>query len=135
MRITRLILYCVALGCSLTCHAGESVSNVPSQGPRIMFYFHQPLGFHGASRTYGLRIEQTSGPSSSATAAGVGTPQRREILNFEFGAHADTRMELGRRLTWDVGRREFGLSPLRPNVMFRLPAQPAARVDQVSTHP
>jgi hypothetical protein len=136
MRIAQqMILCCVPLGCSLACHAGDAVSNVPSQGPRIMLYVHQPLWFHGAPRTYGLRLEQTTAPSSSPAAAGVGTLQRREILNLEFGPHTETRLELGRKLTWDVGRREFGLSPLHPNIMIHLPSQTALRLEQVSARP
>jgi hypothetical protein len=137
MRITeRLILYCVPLSYTLACHAGDPVvASVPSQGPQIMLYFHQPLGASGASRTYGLRIEQASIPSTSPSASSFGGIHRREILNFEIASRTDMHLKLGRRLTWDVGQKEFGLLPLRPSPMFSLPVSSSLRVDPVSAHP
>jgi hypothetical protein len=106
---------------SVASHAGDSFPQaVPARGPQIMIYFRQPLWAPGAHRIYGLRIEQTSAPSTTPSAVGINPLRRREILNFEIGQHADLRVQFARRLCWDVSRQEFGLGAFHPNLPFQL---------------
>ena len=44
------------------------------------------------------------------------------------GPSGDRRVEFGRRLTWNVARREFGLSANQPSMAVRLPAPVAPTV-------
>ena len=107
--IKRLLLFCGPVSICLACHAGENLSGPPPHGKQIMVYFRQSIGGHGAGRVYGLRLEQASMPSASPSATIASLTRRRELINFEFAPHADIRLQFGRRLTWDVGRHEFGL--------------------------
>jgi hypothetical protein len=121
---------------SMACHAGDAIpSSVPSAGPQIMIYFRQPLWTPGAQRIYGLRIDQTSAPSSSPNAPASGAMRRREIVSLEIGQHADLRVELARRLIWDVGRQEFGLGSIHPSLVFHLQPRAGAPADPARVHP
>lgn len=124
------------MGLTLACNAAEALPpGVPSQGPQIMIYFRQPLWSPGAHRVYGLRLDQTSTPSSVPTSLGVNPLRRREILNFELGEHSGMRVEFARRLVWDVGRQEFGLGSTHPNLTFQLSPRSAATADTNNRSP
>jgi len=132
------VLCGVSLAWTLSCRAGETgVQNVPTQAPQIMLYFHQPVGGHGGPRVYGLRIDQTSVPASSAVVA-LGNPlRRREILDLEFAPHSDLRVAFGRRLIWNLGTHEFGLYSRTSSVAalpLHLPA-PALAVQPLAGQP
>jgi hypothetical protein len=119
-KINKLLLLCSTMSLSMVCHADGLPQAVPSQGPQVMIYFRQPLWSPGAHRVYGLRIEQTSAPSTLPIGVGVNPLRRREIFNLELGQHSAMRVEFARRLIWDVNRQEFGLGSIRPNLAFQL---------------
>jgi hypothetical protein len=49
-------------------------------------------------------------------------PGQRSIVDLQMTRASDVRVEFGRRLTWNVARREFGLSANQPSMALRLPA-------------
>lgn len=134
--VKRLLLCCSAFGLSIACHAGDGVPpGVPSQGPQIMIYFRQPLWSAGSQRIYGLRIDQTSAPSTTPNAIGINPLRRREILSFEIGGHAGMRVEFARRLVWDVSRQEFGLGTTHPGLAFQLQPRTPVLANTAPTRP
>jgi hypothetical protein len=52
-------------------------------------------------------------------------PNQREIVDLQIRHSADIRLEFGRRVTWNIGRREFGLTANQPSMALRPPLQPA----------
>jgi hypothetical protein len=91
--------------------AGAAVSAVaPPHGPMLMLYVSLPLWSAGASRIYGLRLEQISIHPlvQSGTFSVIAPP--RSLIDLQWRRDADWRVEFGRRVTWDMQRREFGLS-------------------------
>jgi len=128
----------VSLAWTLACRAADTgVQSVPTQAPQVMLYFHQPIGGHGAPRVYGLRIDQTSVPPSTAVVALANPFRRREILDLEFAPHSDLRVAFGRRLIWDLGTHEFGLYSRTSSVAalpLHLPA-PALAVQPLAGQP
>jgi hypothetical protein len=121
---------------SVACQAGDGIPQAaPAQGPQVMIYFRQPLWAPGAHRIYGLRIDQSSAPSSTPNALGSNPLRRREILSFEIGQHADMRVEFARRLFWDVNRQEFGLGSFHSSVAFQLAPRPVVADSAARPHP
>ncbi|HEX4377507.1 MAG TPA: hypothetical protein VHZ99_10200 [Steroidobacteraceae bacterium] len=97
--------------------AGEPGGAVPSaHGPMLMLYISRPIGGRGSTPIYGLRLDQSSGLAGNefAPLAMQSTSRRRPLIdvqlsNVQLQRPADLRVEFGRRLTWDVRRREFSL--------------------------
>lgn len=128
----QLLLFSGLLGWALVCPAADAISAVPgAHGPQMMLYIKQPLGARGATRVYGLRLEQTT-TSATPTAPMSGAlpgelARQREILDLQIRHYSDVRLEFGRRATWNIGRHEFGPSGNQPGMTIRLPmaVQPA----------
>jgi hypothetical protein len=132
--VQRLRLLSGLLCWPLVCPAADGLQTVPAaHGPLMMLYLKQPLGARGATRIWGLRLQQAA-PSPTQPAALVGTmpagstsamPNQRAIVDLQIRRSADVRLEFGRRVTWNIGRHEFGLTANQPNMALRLPLQPA----------
>jgi hypothetical protein len=77
-----------------------------AHGPRIMLYISLPLWQQSASSRYGLRLEQAR-PSPLPPAPSWGVLGRRELINLQV-TRSDSRITLGRSLTWDFTDRRVG---------------------------
>jgi hypothetical protein len=129
--LQQLLLFSGLLGWALECPAADAISAVPgAHGPQMMLYIKQPLGARGASRVYGLRLEQMATSSTPAAPMPGALPgelaRQREIVDLQIRHYSDVRLEFGRRATWNIGRHEFGPSGNQPGMTIRLPmaAQP-----------
>jgi hypothetical protein len=91
----------------------------------LMLYLRQPLGARGAARVYGLRVEQQGGTPPQAGAmtdpSTSAMPGQRSIVDLQMTRASDLRVEFGRRVTWNVARREIGLTSNQPSMALRLP--------------
>jgi len=129
--VRQLLLFSGLLFRALVCPAADGLQPAPTaHGPLVMLYIKQPLGARGASRVYGLRLEhQASAPTQPAALPGA-MPSQREIVDLQIRRYSDVRVEFGRRVTWNIGRHEFGLSANQPSMAIRLPmpAMPTAVV-------
>lgn len=133
--VRQLLLFSGLLFRALVCPAADGLQPAPTaHGPLMMLYIRQPLGAHGASRVYGLRLErQASVPTQPAALSGAmpgAMSGQREIVDLQIRHYSDVRVEFGRRVTWNIGRHEFGLSANQPSMAIRLPmpAMPTAVV-------
>jgi hypothetical protein len=122
----QLLLFSGLLDWALVCPAADAVSAVPAaHGPLMMLYIKQPLGARGATRVYGLRLEQTATSSTPAAPVPGALPgelaRQREIVDLQIRHYSDVRLEFGRRATWNIGRHEFGPSGNQPGMTIRLP--------------
>jgi hypothetical protein len=52
-------------------------------------------------------------------------PGQRSIVDLQIRRASDIRVEFGRHVTWNVARREFGLSASQPSMALRLPESQA----------
>jgi hypothetical protein len=83
----------------------------PAHGPMLMLYVSQPL-LSGASRVYGLRLDQIAQAPQAASApfAAYGfyaaSPQR-SLVDLQIRRRFDVRLEFGDRVTWNARSREF----------------------------
>jgi hypothetical protein len=93
--------------------AGNVVSVAPaSHSPQIMLYVSQPLWSRGDSslRLYGLCIGKLVTPPTTPQQAAMASFQRSDLIDLQILAHSDVRLELGRRLIWNITRGTFGPS-------------------------
>lgn len=123
--VQQLLLFGSLVGLAQACPA-DGMSAVPSaHGPLMMLYVTVPLGARGAARVYGLRVDQQGGtpPQAGAMADPITSamPGQRSIVDLQFRHASDLRVEFGRRVTWNVGRRELGLTANQPSMALRLP--------------
>jgi len=102
-------LRAVALAvCALVSASAEAVTPV-SGGPQVVLYFTQSLWSSGKpERRYGVRIDEIRPLPNSPLITVAGLVQRRELLNLQIVPGSDIRLQLGRRVTWDFSRKEFG---------------------------
>ena len=130
----QLLLFSGLLSWTLVCRAADGLETVPAaHGPLMMLYLRQPLGTRGATRIWGLRLEQAAAaPTQLAVLTGsmpgalpAAMPNQRDLVDLQFRRSSDIRLEFGRRVTWNIGRREFGLTANQPSMALRMPLQPA----------
>jgi hypothetical protein len=105
---------CLALGSAAlpwtgACLAGDPGNTPGMQGREISFYISQPIGPGAATRSFGFRIDQHSNPGSlpGGTGSAAELSGRRELVNLRMAAHESLRVDFGRRVSWDFGRRQF----------------------------
>ena len=107
---------------AVACPAADGVTSVPSaHGPIMMLYIRQPIGA-GASRIYGLRLDQMASTPTLAATGPAAVTGSRGILDLQFRNITDIRVEFGRRVTWNLGRRELGPSGNSPGMPIPLTA-------------
>jgi hypothetical protein len=136
----QLLLLSGLLFWARVCPAADALESVPAaHGPLMMLYLRQPLGARGATRIWGLRLEQAAtAPTQAAALTGsmpgalpAAMPSQRALVDLQIRRSSDVRLEFGRRVTWNIARREFGLTANQPNMALRLPLQ-AAPADLVA---
>jgi hypothetical protein len=116
----RVIALAVA---ALVATSSQGATMTPvSGGPQIVLYFTQSLWSSGKpERLYGVRLDAIRPLPNSPLVTAVGLVQRRELLNLQIGPHSDIRLQLGRRVSWDFTREEFGPQSGLPRVTIGLP--------------
>ena len=95
---------------ALVATSSEATTMTPvAGGPQIVLYFTQSLWSTGKpERLYGVRIDAIRPLPNSPLVTAAGLVQRRELLNLQIVPHSDIRIQLGRRVSWDFTREEFG---------------------------
>jgi hypothetical protein len=114
MRSAREILIgCATLAVAANTWAGSGVWMPDSSlGPQMTLYVSQPLWGRGNSgRSYGMRLEQVRSDVGLPRRAEYGTVHRKALIDLQFRPHAGTRLEFAARVSWDLGRDTFGLTP------------------------
>ncbi len=77
------------------------------RAPQFMLYIGRPVGGAGSGSFFGFRINQVRIVSNSRADAGDGLRQK-ELMRWQFERNADTHMDFGRNVTWDLTRGTFG---------------------------
>jgi hypothetical protein len=97
-------------------------ASAASAGPEVTLYLTLPLG--GASgHVLGLRLDKSSTPANMRVINPESPLNRRALLDLQLGADSALRLELARRLTWDIERQELRPSTKPASFTLRLPVQ------------
>jgi hypothetical protein len=113
--------------------AGNVVSTAPaSGGPQIMLYLSQSLWGGGSSSLprFGLRIGTLRSPATRAQLT-VEPPMQRELIDLQFFAHSDVRLEFGKRVVWNITRGAFGPRSSQAVLATRVPIKSIRLSDAV----
>ena len=101
------------------CAADQPGMVAGAHGRVMMLYLSQPIGARGASRIYGLRLQQAA--PMQAAGVPIAMSHQRDIVDLQVRRYSDIRVEFGQRVTWNVGRSEFGPTGAQSGMAIRLP--------------
>jgi hypothetical protein len=107
-------------------------------GPQVTFYVTIPLGGPTTGHVLGLRLDRESSPPAIGNINPASPLNRRALLDLQLGAHSALRLELDRRLTWDINRLQWHESSLPATFTLRVPTRETrskaeAHVDQAAS--
>ncbi len=102
--------------------AGMIVAGAVQAGPQVTFYLTVPLGGASSGHVLGLRLDRSAAPPAVRIITPDSPLNRRALLDFQFGADRALRLDLDRRLTWDINRQQWRDSARAATFALRLPA-------------
>lgn len=106
-----LLLASVALFGSFAAHAG----------PQVTFYLTVPLGGVTSGHVLGLRIDHSVSIPDIRNLNPASPLTRRPLLDLQFGKNAALRLEVDRRLAWDMNTQEWHDITKPATVTLRVP--------------
>jgi hypothetical protein len=127
-----LLFSCFSCVAGAGTRSGFFAPGVAPKAPEIMLYFSHAIGggplAGGASHpTFGLRVQQVREGGNSGDPESGDVMHRRELLNWQMEARpnfhlGDMRIQLGRRLTYDVTHARFGSPGHHSAIRLELPS-------------
>jgi hypothetical protein len=100
---------------------GMLATAVAHAGPQVTFYLTLPLGGPSNGHVFGLRLDRASSPPAIGNINPASPLNRRALLDLQLGAHSALRLELDRRLTWDINRQQWHESSRPATFTLRVP--------------
>ncbi len=94
-------------------------------GPEVTIYLTVPLGGSSNGHAFGLRLDRSAAPPDVRNINPESPLNRRPLLDLQMGANAALRLELDRRLTWDIDRQQLRQSSRPASFTVRLPVHGA----------
>jgi hypothetical protein len=116
--------------------AAMLVSAVAHAGPQVTFYLTVPLGTASGGHVLGLRLDKTSVSPDVRIITPDSPLNRHALLDLQLGADAALRLDLNRKLTWDVNRQQWRPSSSPATFDLRLPTrEPRSNVAEHAPQP
>jgi hypothetical protein len=113
MLVGATLMTLVAVVCS-----GAPAGIMDTSGSFRMFYVSVTLWFPGtSSHIYDFRLGQLRSLPASPQLGAVVSSQIKELLSLQIAPYSDTRMVLGKHLTWNFTRGAFGSQSSRLGLM------------------
>ncbi len=112
-----------ALSTLIVAGVGMLAAGVAHAGPQVTFYLTVPLGGPTGGHVLGLRMDRASSPPAIGNINPASPLNRRPLLDLQLGAHSALRLELDRRLTWDLNRQQWHESSLPATFTLRVPTR------------
>ena len=106
--------------------AGMLATAAVHAGPQVTFYITLPLGGPSNGHVLGLRLDRASSPPAIGNINPASPLNRRALLDLQLGAHSALRLELDRRLTWDINRQQWHESSRPATFTLRVPTHERA---------
>ena len=100
---------------------GMLATAVVHAGPQVTFYLTLPLGGPSNGHVFGLRLDRASSPPAIGNINPASPLNRRALRDRQLGAHSALRLELDRRLTWDINRQQWHESSRPATFTLRVP--------------
>jgi len=99
-------------------------------GPQVTFYLTMPFGGPPGGHVLGLRLDRGSSPPDIRNINPASPLNRRALLDLQLGADSALRLELDRRLTWDLNRLQWRESKLPATFNLRVPTASRASAEE-----
>jgi hypothetical protein len=115
--------------------AGMCATAAVHAGAEITFYLTVPLGSASAGHVLGLRLDRSAAPPAVRVITPDSPLNRRALLDLQLGADRALRLDLDRRLTWDINRQQWRDSSRPATFALRLPTptkSPAERAERAA---
>lgn len=90
-------------------------------GPEVTIYLTVPLGGGSNGHAFGLRLDRSAAPPDVRIVNPDSPLNRRPLVDLQMGANSALRLELDRRLTWDIDHQELRQSSRPAAFTLRLP--------------
>jgi hypothetical protein len=94
-------------------------------GPQVTFYLTVPLFGPANGQVFGLRLDRGQALPDMRNFNPASPLNRRALLDLQMGAHSALRLELDRRLTWDIDKQEWHSSSREATFTLRFPTHAA----------
>jgi hypothetical protein len=107
---------------------GMTAVGAAHAGPQVTFYLTVPLGVGSPGHVFGLRLDRSAAPSAVGNITPDSPLNRRALLDLHMGADKALRLDLDRRLTWDIDRLQWRDSSHPATFDLRLPT-PTKRLE------
>jgi hypothetical protein len=104
-------------------------------GPQVTIYLTVPLGHTSGSHVFGLRLDRAAAPAGVQNMNPDSPFNRRALADLQLGADSALRLELDRRLTWDINKMQWRASSRPASVTLRFPVRIANPVTDQSRKP
>jgi hypothetical protein len=111
-----LLLAVTGMLAAVAAHAG---------GPQVTFYLTVPLFGPSNGHVLGLRLDRAQALPDMRNFNPSSPLNRRALLDLQMGAHSALRLELDRRLTWDIDKLQWHDSSREATFTLRLPTHEA----------
>lgn len=106
-------------------------------GPEITFYLTVPLGgpAQGSGHVFGLRLDKSVASPDVRVITPNSPLNRRPLLDLQLGADSALRLDLNRRMTWDISAQRWQPSSLPATFNLRFPTHERQRENPVQNQP
>jgi hypothetical protein len=112
--VRALLLAFAALLATVAAHAG----------PEVTFYLTVPLDGPSRGHVLGLRVDHNSATAAQSDIRNLNPSSplaRRPLLDLQFGKDSALRLELDRRLAWDINTQQWHDIERPATVTVRVP--------------
>ncbi len=90
-------------------------------GPEVTLYLTLPLGGATGTHVFGLRLDRSAARPDVRISNPESPLNRRPLMDLQLGANSALRLEVDRRLTWDIAHQELRQSSRPASFTLRLP--------------
>jgi hypothetical protein len=105
--------------------AGLATAATAYAGAEVTLYLTLPLGGVSNAHVFGLRLDKSAAPPDVRIINPESPLNRRPLVDLQMGANSALRLELDRRLTWDIDHQELRQSSRPASFTLRLPVHNA----------
>jgi hypothetical protein len=106
--------------------AGLMATVAAHAGPQLTFYITVPLDGASNGHVLGLRVDHAASTPDIRNMNPSSPLNRRPWLDLQFGKDSALRLELDRRLTWDINTQQWHETSRPATITLRVPTHQAS---------
>jgi hypothetical protein len=111
------------------------ICNAAQAGPELTLYLTVPLGGPSLGHVFGLRLDKSVAAPDVRIITPASPLNRRPLLDLQLGADSALRLDLNRRLIWDISAQRWRPASLPATFSLRMPSFTASRINPLQNQP